>query len=96
MFQCRIGNKLQSQKPYACSKDFFSYNLGWKIGLVSKGLASPAILQTYESERRKIAQELVEFDHNFSRLFSGRPARDAADEAGISLEEFKSVFVKGK
>ena len=73
-----------------------SYNLVWKIGLVAKGMANPAILKTYEAERRLVAQQLIDFDHKFSRLFSGRPAKDAADEAGISMEEFKSVFLKGR
>jgi phenol 2-monooxygenase (NADPH) len=72
-----------------------SYNLVWKIGLVAKGLASAKILPTYQSERRSVAQELINFDHRFSRLFSGKPAKDAADAAGISMSEFKSVFQKG-
>ena len=72
-----------------------TYNLGWKIGLVVKGLAKRSILKTYQSERRRIAQDLIEFDHKFSRLFSGRPAKDAADEAGISMAEFKDAFEKG-
>ncbi|CAD6588281.1 MAG: hypothetical protein ASARMPREDX12_003221 [Alectoria sarmentosa] len=72
-----------------------TYNLGWKIGLVVKGLAKRSILRTYQSERRRIAQDLIAFDHRFSHLFSGRPARDAADEAGISMAEFKDAFEKG-
>ena len=72
-----------------------TYNLTWKIAAVVKGYAKRSILKTYQSERRKIAQDLIAFDHKFSRLFSGRPARDAADEAGISMEEFKDVFLKG-
>lgn len=72
-----------------------TYNLGWKIGLVVKGLANRSILRTYQSERRRIAQDLIAFDHRFSRLFSGRPAKDAADEAGISMAEFKDAFEKG-
>ena len=72
-----------------------AYNLTWKIALVVQGYAHRSILKTYQSERRRIAQELIEFDHKFSSLFSGRPAKDAADEAGISLEEFKSVWQKG-
>ena len=72
-----------------------TYNLGWKIALVVKGLAKRSILTTYESERRRVAQDLIAFDHRFSRLFSGRPAKDAADEAGISMAEFKEAFVKG-
>ena len=72
-----------------------TYNLGWKIGLVVKGLAKRSILKTYQSERRRIAQDLIAFDHRFSRLFSGRPAKDAADEAGISMTEFKDAFEEG-
>ena len=72
-----------------------TYNLGWKITLVVKGLAKRSVLRTYQSERRRIAQDLIAFDHRFSRLFSGRPAKDAADEAGISMAEFKEAFVKG-
>lgn len=72
-----------------------TYNLGWKIGLVARGVCPREILGTYETERRKIANDLIDFDHRFSRLFSGRPAKDAADEAGISMAEFKKVFEKG-
>lgn len=72
-----------------------TYNLGWKIAAVLNGTANRSILKTYQSERRRIAQDLIAFDHKFSRLFSGRPAKDATDEAGISMDEFKDVFKKG-
>ncbi|KAF4982268.1 hypothetical protein FZEAL_2054 [Fusarium zealandicum] len=72
-----------------------SFNLGWKIANVVKGLASRSILKTYESERKGIALALIEFDHKFSRLFSGRPAKDIMDEEGISMESFKEAFEKG-
>lgn len=72
-----------------------SYNLGWKIAHCVQHKAPRSILKTYQSERRRIAQDLIEFDHKFSRLFSGRPAKDAADEAGVSMDEFKRVFLKG-
>jgi phenol 2-monooxygenase len=38
---------------------------------------------------------LIAFDHRFSRLFSGRPAKDIMDEEGVSMEEFKRAFEKG-
>ena len=60
-----------------------------------KGLSNRSILKTYQSERRRIAQDLIEFDHKFSRLFSGRPAKDVMDEEGISMDEFKTAFEKG-
>lgn len=53
------------------------------------------MLKTYESERQQVAQDLIAFDHRFSRLFSGRPAKDVMDEEGINMDEFKNAFVKG-
>jgi len=72
-----------------------TYNLCWKISSVLNGTSNRSILKTYQSERRRIAQDLIEFDHKFSRLFSGRPAKDVMDEEGISMGEFKSAFEKG-
>ncbi|KAF2464475.1 uncharacterized protein BDR25DRAFT_296718 [Lindgomyces ingoldianus] len=72
-----------------------AFNLGWKLGLVVKGIAKPEILKTYQSERRRVAQDLINFDHKFSRLFSGRPAKDVMDESGVSMADFKDAFIKG-
>lgn len=72
-----------------------TYNLGWKLGAVINGTADRAILKTYQSERRRIAKDLIDFDHRFSRLFSGRPAKDVMDEEGISMVDFKEAFEKG-
>ncbi|KAI0117440.1 putative phenol 2-monooxygenase [Daldinia grandis] len=72
-----------------------TYNLGWKVALVAKGIAKPSILSTYQTERRAIARDLIDFDHRFSRLFSGRPAKDVMDAEGVSMEEFKETFLKG-
>ena len=72
-----------------------AFNLGWKLALVTKGVAQPSILRTYQSERRRVAQDLINFDHKFSRLFSGRPAKNLMDESGVSMAEFKDAFVKG-
>lgn len=59
------------------------------------GSSDPSILQTYEAERKLIAQQLINFDRRFSRLFSGRPAKDVMDEEGISMTEFKKAFENG-
>lgn len=49
------------------------YTLAWKINLVEKGIGKrDVILPTYEQERRGVAQELLRFDAEYSRLFSGR------------------------
>ncbi|KAK3665548.1 hypothetical protein LTR22_003488 [Elasticomyces elasticus] len=72
-----------------------TYNLVWKIGAVLNETAHRPILSTYQSERRMVAQQLIDFDKQFSRMFSGRPARDIADEAGISMKDFKETFATG-
>ena len=94
------GDAVHTQSPKAGQGMNVSmqdtYNLGWKIGLVVKGLAKRSILRTYQSERKRVAQDLIAFDYRFSRLFSGRPTKDAADEAGIWMAEFKDAFEKGR
>lgn len=62
---------------------------------VVKGYSDLSMLKTYESERQRVAQDLIAFDHRFSRLFSGRPAKDVMDEEGINMDDFKNAFVKG-
>ncbi|KAJ7768580.1 FAD binding domain-containing protein [Mycena maculata] len=69
-----------------------SYNLGWKLAACAKGLANPSILDTYAKERIEVARQLIEFDHKFSRLFSGKPA--VAESEGISIEEFQAMWVR--
>lgn len=63
---------------------------------MAKEYCDPSIFKTYQSERRKIAQDLIKFDHQFSRLSQGRPAKDVMDETGISMDEFKNAFEKDK
>ncbi len=49
-----------------------AFNLGWKLGAVLRGTARPELLHTYSVERRAVAQELIDFDREFSELFSAR------------------------
>ncbi|KAK5116831.1 hypothetical protein LTR85_009091 [Meristemomyces frigidus] len=44
-------------------------NLAWKLNLAVRGLAKPELLATYEHERRKIAQDLIEFDFEHANAF---------------------------
>lgn len=46
-----------------------SLNLAWKLNMTIRGLASPALLGTYEDERRKIAQDLIKFDYEHANAF---------------------------
>lgn len=68
-----------------------THNLVWKLVHVLRGHAHLDLLKTYEDERRKYAQDLINFDKKFSALFSGKPrTEDNAD--GVSHEEFLEVF----
>ena len=40
-----------------CMQDAF--NLGWKLALVMKGYARPELLDTYETERRPVAEQVI-------------------------------------
>ncbi|KZV86245.1 hypothetical protein EXIGLDRAFT_653454 [Exidia glandulosa HHB12029] len=45
-------------------------NLGWKLSLVLRGLASPSLLHTYERERRPNVEKLIKYDKSISRLMT--------------------------
>ena len=62
-------------------------NLAWKIHLVQAGFAKRSILQSYESERKRIAEDLLNFDAKYAALFSQR--KPSADEVGAVNEENK-------
>ncbi|KAK6197611.1 phenol 2-monooxygenase [Scheffersomyces amazonensis] len=74
-----------------------TFNLGFKLALVCKGLAKFDILKTYESERIQVARELIAFDHKLSRLFSGKPMipNSTVIQEGVDMDEFHRVFQKG-
>lgn len=60
-----------------------SYNLTWKLALVLKGQAKPELLDTYELERRHIAQQLIDFDVKFAGAFAGVGQANAAVMRGL-------------
>lgn len=53
-------------------------NLAWKIHAVESGFAKRDLLKTYETERKHVAETLLDFDNRYAKLFSQRPP--AADE----------------
>jgi len=68
-----------------------THNLAWKLAQVLRGRADISLLKTYEFERQKYAQDLIDFDREFSALFSGKP-RTSDNEEGVSHEQFLSAF----
>jgi phenol 2-monooxygenase len=68
------------------------HNLGWKLAAVLKGQASPELLKTYNSERERVAADLIDFDRSFTKLFSMK-----VDHAsGATPKYFSEQFVKSR
>jgi hypothetical protein len=61
-------------------------NLAWKIHHVEAGFAPRSLLSTYESERKLIAENLLNFDAKYSSLFSSR-IPSAGEVAGAASDE---------
>ncbi|PLN78147.1 2-polyprenyl-6-methoxyphenol hydroxylase [Aspergillus taichungensis] len=55
------------------------FNIGWKIALVLKGIAHPSIIDTYDLERHRVAEEVLHYDRNFFAHF-----QEDAPETGPS------------
>ncbi|KAF2255872.1 phenol 2-monooxygenase [Trematosphaeria pertusa] len=70
-------------------------NLAWKMHHVESGFAPRSILSTYESERKLIAESLLDFDARYSKLFSAR-IPSAGEVAGASADQpaEENEFVK--
>ena len=50
-----------------------AFNLGWKLGLVLSGLSPESLLATYSAERQPVAQQLIDFDREWSTLMARKP-----------------------
>lgn len=57
-----------------------SWNLGWKLNLAIRGLAkNDILLGTYETERKKIAHDLIDFDYEHANSIAGGDAEALAE-----------------
>ena len=71
------------------------FNLGWKLASVLRGVSRPELLHTYSQERQGIAKELIDFDHEWSKMLSSPPKRsDDAHGAGVDPEEFRRFWIR--
>jgi len=59
------------------------FNLGWKLGYVLTGRSPESLLATYSAERQVIAQNLIDFDKEWSTLMAKRP-EEFADPAELA------------
>src|SRR5690625_7466941 len=64
------------------------FNLGWKLGYVLSGRSPESLLETYSAERQVVAQNLIDFDREWSTLMAKRP------EEFDSPSELEDFYVK--
>lgn len=73
------------------------FNLGWKLGSVLTGRSPASLLSTYGAERRPVAQQLIDFDREWSSLMARKPEdiTDPEDLATyyLATAEFPSGFM---
>ena len=70
-----------------------SFNLGWKLAAVLRGQCVPQLLHSYSAERQVVAQELIDFDREWAKMFS-EPAKQGAggSAAGVDPKAFQTYF----
>jgi phenol 2-monooxygenase len=72
-----------------------AFNLGWKLASVLEGRAKPELLRTYSVERHTIAQVLIDFDKEWSKIMASPPKDPKHPElGGVDPAELQAYFVK--
>jgi len=63
-------------------------NLAWKIHHVESGFADRSILKSYESERKYVAENLLNFDAQYAKLFStNKPSASVVQDASDKTDK---------
>ena len=91
------GDACHTHSPKAGQGMNFSmqdtFNLGWKLASVLRGQCGATLLNTYSQERQVVAQELIDFDREWAKMFSDRPKQGIDGEAGgVDPKEFQKYF----
>ncbi|MDR6910785.1 phenol 2-monooxygenase [Rhodococcus fascians] len=73
-----------------------TYNLGWKLGQVLTGLSPESLLDTYTAERRDVAQNLIDYDREWSAMMARKPGEvppSVLAEHLVKSSEFTAGFM---
>ena len=68
-----------------------TWNLGWKLAHVLIRRAPKRLLSTYSAERADIANQLIDFDREWSKMFSSKPKTEDNPD-GVDPTEFQKYF----
>lgn len=73
------------------------FNLGWKLGHVLDGRSPASLLNSYSAERQEVAQNLIDFDREWSTLMATREEDfedpGALEDFYVKTAEFPAGFM---
>jgi phenol 2-monooxygenase (NADPH) len=71
-----------------------AFNLGWKLAAVLESRSDPQLLTSYDAERRPIAQELIDFDRDWSAMLSAPSLPSSPSAEGVVPDPVSEYFVR--
>ncbi|CAD6940960.1 unnamed protein product [Tilletia controversa] len=72
-----------------------SFSLAWRINLIQKGLGNRSVLlQSFHDERRATGKQLIDFDAEYSALFSGEIPKGKPELASYTPDQLQEHFVQ--
>ncbi|MCK8607822.1 FAD-binding monooxygenase [Agromyces sp. C10] len=73
------------------------WNLAWKLGHVLEGRSPESLLATYSAERQVVAQNLIDFDKQWSTMMAKKPEEFASpselEDFYVQTHEFPAGFM---
>ncbi|GAA4064411.1 FAD-binding monooxygenase [Agromyces indicus] len=73
------------------------WNLAWKLGHVLEGRSPESLLATYSAERQVVAQNLIDFDKEWSTMMAKKPEEFASpselEDFYVQTHEFPAGFM---
>ncbi|RUS25657.1 FAD binding domain-containing protein [Jimgerdemannia flammicorona] len=74
-----------------------AFNIAWKLSLTIKDAAQPSLLSTYQTERRAIAQQVIDIDRKASHYLSQKmPSGSSPGFGSTPHKEFLYVIRKNQ
>ena len=93
------GDACHTHSPKAGQGMNFSmqdtFNLGWKMAAVLRGQCAPELLHSYSAERQVMGKMLIDFDREWARMISDKPAEKEGGQGGaggVDPKAFQKYF----
>jgi phenol 2-monooxygenase/3-hydroxybenzoate 4-monooxygenase len=93
------GDACHTHSPKAGQGMNFSmqdtFNLGWKMAAVLRGQCAPQLLHSYSAERQVMGKILIDFDREWAKMISDKPAESKGDQGGaggVDPKAFQKYF----